>query len=152
LEIATRHFGNVEIDENKIMIFKEGIFGFEDQKEFIVLYDGEEDDNPFAWLQAIKDKDICLPMVNPMAWYPSYSPDVDDEKLASIGDLDETALDVYTIVVIPDDIKDMTTNLRAPIIFNKETRNGIQVIVKDDEYDIKHNLYEQLEKLKKAGE
>jgi len=152
LEILTRHFGSVDIDENKIVEFREGIFGFDELKKFIVLYDGAEEGNPFAWLQALEDKDVCLPMVNPMAWYPSYAPDVDDDKIASIGELDQDVLDVYTIVVIPDEIKDMTTNLRAPILINKTTKKGVQVIVNDDEYDIKHNLYDQLEKLKKAGE
>ncbi len=55
-------------------------------------------------------------------------------------------------MVIPEDIKNITTNLRAPIIMNKETRKGIQAVVNDDEYDIRHNLYEQLQKLKEAGE
>lgn len=149
--IATRHFGEVEIDETKIVEFAKGIFGFEETKKFIVLYDGEEG-NPFAWLQAINEKDICLPMVNPMLWYPQYSPDVDDELIANIGELNQDALEIYTVVVIPEDIKNITTNLRAPIIMNKETRKGIQAVVNDDEYDIRHNLYEQLQKLKEAGE
>ncbi len=149
--IATRHFGEVEIDETKIVEFAKGIFGFEETKKFIVLYDGEEG-NPFAWLQAINEKDICLPMVNPMLWYPQYSPDVDDELIGNIGELNQEALEIYTVVVIPEDIKNMTTNLRAPIIMNKETRKGIQAVVNDDEYDIRHNLYEQLQKLKEAGE
>jgi len=151
LIIATRHFGEVEIDETKIVEFAKGIFGFEETKKFIVLYDGEEG-NPFAWLQAINEKDICLPMVNPMLWYPQYSPDVDDELIANIGELNQDALEIYTVVVIPEDIKNITTNLRAPIIMNKETRKGIQAVVNDDEYDIRHNLYEQLQKLKEAGE
>ena len=152
MEILTRHFGNVDIDENKIVEFNEGIFGFDGLKKYIVLYDGAEEGNPFAWLQSLEDKDVCLPMVNPMVWYPSYAPEVDDEKITSIGDLDEKMIDVFTIVVIPDDIKYMTTNLKAPILINKTTKKGIQAIVNDNEYDIKHNLYEQLEKLKKAGE
>lgn len=152
MEILTRHFGNVDIDENKVVEFKEGIFGFDKLSKFIVLYDGGEEGNPFAWLQSLEDKDICLPMVNPMAWYTNYAPDIDDEKIASIGELNQEVLDVYTIVVIPEDIKKMTTNLRAPILINRSTKKGLQTIVNDEEYDIRHNLYDQLEKLKKAGE
>jgi len=85
-------------------------------------------------------------MISPMFWFQEYAPDVDDELVASIGDLDPSALDIYTIVVIPDDIKDMTTNLKAPIVINRMTKLGMQVIVNDEEYNIKHNLYEQLEK------
>jgi len=152
MEILTRHFGTVDIEADKVIEFKEGIFGFGELKTFVILYDGAEEGNPFAWLQSVQEKDVCLPMISPMFWFQEYAPDVDDELVASIGDLDPSALDIYTIVVIPDDIKDMTTNLKAPIVINRMTKLGMQVIVNDEEYNIKHNLYEQLEKLKKAGE
>lgn len=87
-----------------------------------------------------------------MVWYPMYSPEVDDEIIQSIGKLTQKDLDVYTIVVIPEDIQKMTTNLRAPIIINRETKKGIQAVVNDEEYDVRHNLYEQIQKLKEAGE
>lgn len=150
--ITTRHFGEVEIDDNRIVDFKDGIFGFDNLKRFVVLYDSGANESPLAWLQAIDDKDVCLPVVNPMVWYPTYAPDVDDALINSIGDMDSLALEIYTVVVIPDDVKDMTTNLRAPILMNQTTKQGIQVIVNDEEYEIKHNLYEQLQVLKKAGE
>lgn len=152
MDIVTRHFGNVSIEEDKIVTFADGIFGFEDLKEYVVLYDGREEGNPFAWLQAIKDKDVCLPLINPMAWYPEYEPEVDDEKIECINLKDQGDLDVYTVVVIPEDIKAITTNLKAPILINRESHLGIQVIVNDDAYALKHNLYEQMEALKKAGE
>lgn len=152
MDIDTRHFGNVTIEEDKIIAFADGIFGFEELKEFIVLYDGREEGNPFAWLQAIKDKDVCLPLINPMAWYPDYEPEVDDEKIDSLELVDQADLDVYTVVVIPEDIKAITTNLKAPILINRKSKLGMQVIVNDDAYNLKHNLYEQMEALKKAGE
>lgn len=152
LEIATRHFGKVNINEEKILEFSEGIFGFEELSKFILLYDGGEEGNPFAWLQAIDDQDVCLPLVNPMLWYPDYSPEVDDDVIECIGELDQSALDIYTVVVIPDKIEKMTTNLRAPIIVNHNTKKAVQVVVNDDEYDIRHNLYDQLQQLKEAGE
>lgn len=152
LKITTRHFGEVDIDESKIVEFQNGIFGFENLKQYVVLYDNAENKSPFAWLQAIDDKDICLPMVNPMVWYPEYTPDVDDALIATLGETDSLALEVYSVVVIPEDIKKMTTNLRAPILLNQTTKQGIQVIVNDEEYQIKHNLYDQLQKIKEAGE
>lgn len=152
LKIATRHFGEVEIDESKIVEFEKGIFGFEELKKYVVLYENAEKENPFAWLQAVDDANVSLPMVNPVVWYPGYEPDVDDEVVEKLGDIQTMALEVYTVVVIPEDIKKMTTNLRAPILLNQTTKKGVQVIVNDEEYEIKHNLYDQLMKLKEAGE
>jgi flagellar assembly factor FliW len=152
VEITTRHFGRVTIDEEKIVTFDKGIFGFETSKRFIVLLEGDVEATPFTWLQSLDDSDICLPLINPMMWFSSYTPDVDDELVASIGEMDQELLDVFTVVVIPDDVKDMTTNLRAPIIVNRQSHKGIQVIVNDEEYGIKHNLYDQLKSLAKEGE
>lgn len=152
LKIDTRHFGEIEVDDSKVVVFKSGIFGFEKLTKYVVLYDNTESESPFAWLQSVEDKDVSLPMVNPMLWFPSYAPEVDDELIATIGDPGELALEVYSVVVIPEDVKKMTTNLRAPILLNQTTKTGIQVIVNDEEYEIKHNLYEQFEKLKEAGE
>ena len=57
--IQTKYFGEIQIDETKVIHFEQGIFGFEDQKEFAVLYEGETDDNPFCWLQSVKEAHVC---------------------------------------------------------------------------------------------
>ena len=151
MKIQTRHFGEVEVDENKLIRFEEGIFGFEDNKKFVVLSEGDEN-NVFAWLQSADEELLCLPIINPFLWYTDYSPEIDDELIISIGEVEEKDLDVFTVVVVPEDIKNMTTNLKAPILVNHATKKGVQVVVKDEEYGIKHNLYEQIQTVKKAGE
>lgn len=151
MEIGTRHFGTVTIDEEKVITFDEGIFGFAEQQRFILLYDNQEEGTPFVWMQSVEDKDLCLPMINPLTWFPNYTPEVDDEEIESLHLETQESLEVYTIVVIPDDIESMTTNLRAPILINQVNKKGCQVIVQDEEYGVRHNLYEQIMKLKEAG-
>ena len=51
MKIDTRYFGEVEIGEEKILHFEQGLFGFEEYKDFTILYDNEEDKEPFfSWL------------------------------------------------------------------------------------------------------
>lgn len=151
MEITTRHFGTVTIDEHKIITFDDGIFGFAENKRFILLYDNQEEGTPFVWMQSVEDKELCLPMINPLTWFPEYAPEVDDEEIGSLQLESQDSLEVYTIVVIPDDIESLTTNLRAPILINQVNKKGCQVIVQDEEYGVRHNLYEQIMKLKEAG-
>ncbi len=151
MKINTKHFGEIEIDETKVVAFEQGIFGFEEQKKFVMLYEDEATKNGLCWMQAIDVEDLALPVINPMFWFPEYSPEVADEQVIKIGELKEEDLQVFSVVVITDSLETMTTNLRAPILVNTETKKGMQVIVENDEYDIKHNLYEQM-KLMKAGE
>ena len=151
MKVTTKHFGEVEVDENKIVTFENGIFGFEDQTQFIFFFEDEEAPNGLCWMQSLDDTQLALPVINPIYWYPEYSPEVADEEVSKIGALKEEDLQIFSVVVITDAIETMTTNLKAPIIINHETKKGTQVVCSNDDYNIKHNLYEQM-KLMKAGE
>lgn len=154
MKIATKHFGEVEISDEKILTFEKGIFGFEEYKKYIILYEGNEEEmNLFCWLQSIEEVSVALPIVNPMLFYPDYSPEVADEEVKELGDIEENVLEVYSVIVIPEDITKMTINLKAPIIINNKTKKCAQLIAEGDTYGIRHNLYEQLQEmqtLKKA--
>lgn len=149
--IKTKHFGEIEIDETSILEFPEGIFGFEDDKKFVVLYD-DEDNSPFSWLQSLDTVTTSLPLINPVVYFPDYNPEVSGSSIEKIGDVSEEDLGLFTVVVVPEDVTKMTTNLKAPIIVNVKTKKAIQVIVEDDNYGIKHNVYDQIKLLKEAGE
>lgn len=146
MKIQTKHFGEIEIEEDKIVKFFGGIFGFEKIREFVLLYEAKEEPEilTFAWLQAVEEPAVCLPLINPMLWFDNYEPDIDDEVIETLGELDRDALDVYSVVVVPEDITTMTTNLLAPVVINRATKKGAQVIVNNEGYQVKHNLYDKV--------
>lgn len=150
--IKTKHFGEVEMDEANILVFNEGIFGFEDNKRYVILFYQEAENSPFSWLQSLEDQELSLPIINPLSYFPDYNPEVSDELVEKIGEPVLEDLNLFTVVVVPEDIKKMTTNLKAPILVNIKTKKGMQVIAQDDEYSIKHNLYNQIKNLQEAGE
>lgn len=150
--INTKHFGEVEIDEANILEFPEGIFGFQDEKRYVILYDNLEGGGPFSWLQSLDVRHTALPLINPMNYFPQYNPEISFKDIEKIGELKEEDLILFSVVVVPENIEKMTTNLKAPIVVNVKTRKGIQVIVQDEDYEIKHNLYNQMKQLQEAGE
>lgn len=153
MHIETKYFGAIEIHENEIINFEEGIFGFDEYKKYIIIFENESKETALCWLQAIEEKELSLPMINPYLVIPEYSPDIPDLSINKLGDMDIENLSVFTIVVVPNDVKNMTTNLMAPIVINHKTKQGIQVIIEDNRYQIKHNLYDYIQKInKKAGE
>jgi flagellar assembly factor FliW len=146
--IQSRYFGEIEVDDNTIITFEEGIFGFSNYHRFAIIYDNEF----FCWLQSVEDKEVALPMIQTTMIFTDYCPEVDDNMILKIGELNQEDLLIYTIVVVPENIENMTTNLKAPIIVNTKTNKGIQVIL-NEEYEVKHNLYDYLKQVKqKAGE
>lgn len=152
MKIATKHFGEVEIEEEKIVVFEHGVFGFENNKRYVIFSEDETSRNGLCWLQSIDDSDFALPVINPIFWYPDYSPEIDDNRIAQIGEVVEEDLNVFSVVVITGELETMTTNLKAPILVNVKTKKGMQVIVENEEYQIKHNLYEQMKRIKEAEE
>ena len=152
MKVITKHFGEVEIDESKIVNFENGIYGFEDQKRFIMFYEDEKSKNGICWMQSLDDVDLALPVINPVFWFPEYSPEVADEQILKIGDLKEDDLQLFSVVVVGEKIESMTTNLKAPVLVNMLTKKGIQTIIENDDiYGIRENLYEQMQKMK-AGD
>ncbi|MFW5631862.1 MAG: flagellar assembly protein FliW, partial [Acetivibrio ethanolgignens] len=43
-------------------------------------------------------------------------------------------------------------NLKAPFIINADTKKGCQLIVENSDYEIKYNIYDAIQKMKKREE
>lgn len=147
--LETKHFGTLKVEEEKILNFETGIPGFSDNKKFVLLKNEENQDSPFAWLQSVEDGDVALALVNPFMFYPEYSPEIRDELIEELGTKEEKELSVYNVLVVPQDVKDMTVNLKAPILINKKNKRAMQAIAENSEYGVRHYIYEDIkEKLK----
>ena len=146
----TKYFGQVDLDENKILNFEEGIFGFEDYKRWTILYDVEEDEKSTVnWLQSLDEAAVAIPIINPFTIVADYNPTVNDDYLDALGDFKDEDLIVMNTLTVPSDVKQTTCNLRAPFIINSKNNKGVQVVVEGDEYPIKFNVYESVQKMKK---
>ena len=44
--VKTKHFGEIDLGEDKILHFENGIFGFEEYKTYTILYDSEAEERP----------------------------------------------------------------------------------------------------------
>ena len=149
--IDTKHFGEIDLDENKIIYFEHGIMAFEDCKKFTILYDSEDGERPdISWLQSLEVPNLAIPVINPFLIKEDYNPEVEDELLIPLGQLTEDNVIVLVTLTIPGVIEKMTANLKAPIIINSETKKGIQIIVQNNDYEIKYQLYNVLKERKAA--
>lgn len=146
MQLNTRHFGMIDIDERDIIRFPEGVPGFEDVKSYVLIGSGEED-SPFQWLQGVDNTDLAFVVINPKIFKPDYIVDVDDDKVAVLDIKDTEKVLVYAIVVVPEDISKITANLRAPVLINTENNTGKQVIMDNSSYQVKHYILEELRKI-----
>jgi flagellar assembly factor FliW len=150
----TKFFGTVDIEDDKIIEFPMGIIGFENLKKFALIYDSErEERSKISWLQSMEEPLMVLPVINPIDITESYNPVIEDELMKTIGDPADADVLIFTSMSIPSDITKMTANLKAPFIINTVERKAMQVIVENEDYPVKYNVYDAIERLKaKEGE
>ena len=153
MKAATRLFGEIEIDESKIITFEDGIIGFPEMKKFNLIFDEEKEGRPsISWLQSMDEPEIAFPVMDPLFVCETYNPSVEDELLKNLGTIKEENLYVLVTVTVPQNIKELAVNLKAPIVINTDTRKASQIIVEDD-LPVRYRIYEILEEAKKkAGE
>lgn len=142
--IDTRYFGEIDMDEKKIVHFEHGLFGFEGYKDYTILYDSESEKEPFfSWLQCTTEKSLAFPVVNPLKVKSDYDQVVEDELMKSLGEFGEDDLVVLVLATIPPEVQKTSVNLKAPLIINAGTRKGVQLVADNQDYEIKHYLMAQ---------
>lgn len=147
--VQTRFFGEVDIDEEKILTFDNGIIGFEDMKHWTVIYDVEAGaSGPISWFQSLDSAGLALPIISPYSVTEKFEPIVEDELLKPLGEFkDEELLTFLTITIPSEDPIKTTANFRAPLFINPNNRHGVQIIVNNEDYPIKFSIYESVQKM-----
>lgn len=151
MQITTKVFGDIAVDDDKIIYFPKGIIGFPDLKDFALIHDEEKGADSIHWLQSIQEPAFAMPVMDPLLVCSEYNPEADDELLNNLGELDPEEMLVLVTVTIPKDLTKMSVNLKGPIVINVAEKKAIQVIVEGDDYQVKFPIYEILNR-KKAGE
>lgn len=154
MKVETRLFGKIDIEEEKIITFTNGMLGFPDMKKFTIIFDEERPGKSgIMWFQSLDEPQFAMPVMEPNKVLPDYNPTVNDELLSSLGELTENNLYVLVTVTVPSDITKMTVNLKGPIVINTDTLLASQIVVEDDT-EVRFPIYEILKakKEEKAGE
>ena len=152
MTIETKLFGEITVDESKLISFPQGIIGFPELKDFLLIHDGEGSDS-IKWMQSIQEPAFAMPVVDPLSIIPDYNPDIEDELLKPLDGVTQDNMLVLVTITVPKEIEKMSVNLKGPIIINSEARKAGQLIIDDDKYQVKYPIYEILKAAKeKAGE
>lgn len=139
-KINTARFGELNIQEDKIFHFADGLPAFEDEHRFIIL--PFDDDSPYSFLQSVETPELAFLMTVPFVFFPDYEFVLEDDAMAALAIKGSEDMQVYTLVTIPGgNIKEMTANLMAPVVINKETREAKQVVLDKSQYTTKHRLF-----------
>ena len=141
MKVNTLRFGELELDENQIFTFPMGILGFVSMKSFVIIE--QEDQHPFKWLQSVDDPSTAFVLSDPLLFYPTYCAEIKRTELSMLGELNETELVLSVIMTVPEDMKDLSANLCAPLVFNLANRTGMQYVLNDPRYPVRYFLFHE---------
>ena len=127
--INTKFLGEVEIKESEILSFNQGLPGFPEYKQFILL--SLDADLPLALLQSIEDATIGFVVAFPFAFKQDYAFDLSEEDREDLHIEKEEEVLTYSIVTLQETFVDSTINLLAPIIINTNKKLGKQIVLQD---------------------
>lgn len=152
MKVSTKIFGEIEIADEKVITFENGIIGFPDLKRFALLHDEEKGTNAgIRFLQSLDEPGFAMPVIDPLVVKPDYDPEVNDELLSAAGNVNGDNILVLVTATIPGDLTKMSVNLQGPFVINVEEHKACQVIVENGDYPVKFPVYEILQ-ARKAGE
>lgn len=152
MRVKTNLFGDMDIEDEKIICFPDGMIGFPDRKRFTLIADEKEDrTSHIYWLQSIEEEAFAIPLMNPLLVKEDYNPEVEDDLLSSIGGLKEDGISVFVTVTVPAQIEHMSVNLKAPLIINMDTMKACQLILDGEQLSVRYPIYDIL-KSSKAGD
>ena len=139
-KVYTSRFGEIEVDEKKVIHFKDGIPAFEDEHDFIIL--PYESESPYYFMQSLKSPDLAFLLTIPFFFFQDYTFEIDDASVEELDIKEQDQLLYYSMVTIPNgSIRYMTANLVAPIVINTSNMRAKQVILEQSNYTTKHRLF-----------
>ena len=150
MTIETRLFGEITIADEKLITFPDGIVGFPFLNQFALIHDADNENAPIMWLQSMEEPGFAMPVIEPNMVVDNYNPTVNDEFLEPVGELAPDQIYSLVTITVPPQIEKMSVNLKAPIVINMENNKAVQIIVEDD-FQVKHPIYETLKQRKEGN-
>lgn len=139
MKLQTKYFGWIDYEQDDLLTFPDGLFGFEEEHEFLLL-PFEGGDGSLLCFQSVYTPALAFVAMNPFALHPGYTPVLQPQELHALGVKDSQELGFYVLCVVKKPVADSTVNLKCPIAINPETRVARQVILEAGSYEMRHPL------------
>jgi flagellar assembly factor FliW len=115
-----------------------GLLGFEHVKQYVLLANPAEE--PFMWLQMVDDAKHAFLVAPPERLALDYHPDISDDEVEFLELAEPADAFLLNIVTLRGN-RQATVNLKGPVVINRRTLIGKQVILNNAaQYSLHHPL------------
>jgi flagellar assembly factor FliW len=138
MQLQTTRFGQIEVDDQRIITFPKGILGFPDFKDYVLIEPGQ--DTYFFWLQSTQAPDLAFVVTDPSLFVSNYQVPIKAEQLDEMGMHGIEEAQVFVIVNKRGNL--LTGNLQGPLVINIRSRQGEQLVLADRRFTTRVPLIE----------
>ncbi len=140
MKLETTRFGALDIADQNILKFPDGLYGFEKETCFTLRPFDPSIESPMEWMQSVLTPHLAFVVTDPYLYVSNYKLKLlgEDKKKVEL-EADEPFL-VRCIVTIPENYTEMTANLVAPVVINSHKSIAKQFVLTGMEYDTRYFL------------
>ncbi len=138
MRVNTSRFGSVDVDEDRVITFPNGLLGFAAYQRY-VLFQGT-DDSHFYWLQSLDAPDLAFVVTDPTSFVPDYQVPLQSEQVQGLGI--QSPSDAQVFVIVNKRGRVLSGNLQGPLVVHARTRMGQQLVLADRRYHTRVPLME----------
>ncbi|MCX5767543.1 MAG: flagellar assembly protein FliW [Gemmatimonadetes bacterium] len=136
--IASELFGPVDVAEEHILEFREGILGFPACHSWILI-DGAKPGT--AWLQSVDHSTLAFLLADPFVFFEGFTTELSPSELFRLDARDASQLAVFVIVTLPASrTEQATANLQGPLIINVHASRGAQVVLGETAWSVRQPI------------
>lgn len=120
----------VTVEEEQLIHFEFGLPGFENLKKYAIIE--IEEYNPFLLLHSVEDQSIAMVILKSNLLDEKNEFEIPENKLKNLKEKGKNEFGIFFILKIHEDEKQITANVKAPVLINFVNQKGSQIILDDD--------------------
>lgn len=136
MQIETSRFGKLDVEEERIMTFPNGLLGFPQHRRFTLVQSSSG--NYFLWLQSLDDPALAFVVADPTTFFKDFSVPLKDELRDAIKLTDASHMHVFVICNRVGDW--LTGNLLGPLVYNIANNIGEQIVLQERKWTTRQPL------------
>jgi len=137
LRVTTTRFGELELEDDKVISMPDGMVGFREQR-FIILNPGKG--GTFCWFQAVDNPGLAFVVVDPVRFFPEYQVKLTREEYDKLQLDPKDDMILLSVVTMAPDPRQITMNLQGPIVVNPDCMIARQLVLEGN-HATRHLLF-----------
>lgn len=117
---------------------KKGILGFEDLKEYELL--NIENNESLKEFNSTEEECVGFIIISPFEIIKEYEIALTQDVIEKLDVESPNDIMLFNIITLGQALEESTVNMKAPIVINIKNNYGMQIILQEEKYSIRHPL------------